>query len=333
MRTTIQEGRRRQIALSTAIATLRDRFGPSIVRPARDLLTAPPLEDRSPLSTGSLGIDLITGGLPRGAITEYAGRDGSGRETLAAVALARAQTAGGLVVLVDAAGTADPEALTAAGIDLARLTLVYPATVAQAQAVIEVLCRCGALDLLVINSVSSLFLLPALSYTQGTDRLLARWQGALRARRTSMLLVNDPVSSDPWRTVGDPGLAQATTLRVAYSARGIRCAAHDGVAELLTLARVIKHRGRPWEPVIELVVGATGPDRGRELCSLARQCGCFTKTPLGLAVDGVVLGRSEDRAARALNGDERLTSLLETQVRHAWLAGTHLPSVPLAVRA
>jgi recombination protein RecA len=166
MRTIIQERQRRlrrQIALSAALEQLRDRFGPSIICPARDLLSAPSPDDRPLLSTGSLGLDLITGGLPRGAISEYAGRDGSGGETLAAVALARAQAANGLTLLVDAGGTADPDALTAVGIDLTRLTLAYPSTAAQAQTVIEVLCRCGALDLLVIASVSSLLLLPATS--------------------------------------------------------------------------------------------------------------------------------------------------------------------------
>jgi hypothetical protein len=316
-----------------AITQLRDRFGSAIIRPARDLLTAPPLDDRPPLSTGSLGLDLLTGGLPRGAISEYAGRDGSGRETLAAVALARAQAAGGLTVLVDTGGTADPDALTAAGIEVARLTLVYPATAAQAQAVVEVLCRCGALDLLLINSVSSLFLLPTLSLARRTDRLLARWQGALRARRTSVLLVNDPVAHDPWRTVGDPGLAQATTLRVAYLPRGIRISAHGGVVELVTEARVIKHRGRPWEQVFELTVGASGPDRGRELLNLARMCACLMHTPLGLLMEDELLGRSEDRAILALTADTRLAALVEARVRRAWFEGTHMPSLALAAHA
>jgi len=46
------------------------------------------------LSTGSLGLDLLTGGLVRGAIAEYAGVDGAGKETLAHTALARAQRDG-----------------------------------------------------------------------------------------------------------------------------------------------------------------------------------------------------------------------------------------------
>jgi hypothetical protein len=105
---------RREAALRAAIEALRTRFGPTIIRAASDLARWSPGDDRPLLSTGALGLDLLTGGLPRGGISEYAGRDGSGRETLAAVTMAQAQAAGGLAILVDAGGTADPDALTAA---------------------------------------------------------------------------------------------------------------------------------------------------------------------------------------------------------------------------
>src|SRR5690349_18998234 len=120
--------RRRQAALQEAIATIRARFGPRIIRPASDLVVVPALADRPLLSSGSLGLDLLTGGLPRGTLTEYAGCDGSGRETLAATALARTQEAGGLTLLIDPDGTADPDALAAAGVVLDALPLAYPAT-------------------------------------------------------------------------------------------------------------------------------------------------------------------------------------------------------------
>jgi RecA/RadA recombinase len=65
-------------------------------------------------------------------VVEYAGVDGSGRETLAAAALARAQQQGCLVLLVDPANTADPDALVAACVELGTLTIASPATAAQA---------------------------------------------------------------------------------------------------------------------------------------------------------------------------------------------------------
>ena len=318
--------RRRRIALLTAIETLRTRFGPTIIRQVGDLLTPAPGADRFPLSTGSLGLDLLTGGLPRGAISEYAGRDGSGRETLAAVALARAQAAGGLTVVVDPGGTADPDALRAAGIDLATLTLAYPSTAAQARSIVDVLCRCGAADLLLITSFSSLLLLPAPTGASRPGRLLARWRLGLRGRRTSLVLVNHAVTDQPWATVEEGAVAQESGLRVGFRGHGVGLDASGIVEGLVTEARVIKHQGRPHAPAIELLMRASGPDHGRELLTLAHLTACLEETPLGLLVGNRSLGRSMRHAAPRLREDRVLATMVEQCIRAAWANSHTLPS-------
>jgi hypothetical protein len=309
---------RRRIALLAAIETLRTRFGPTIIRQVGDLSAPPPGSDRFPLSTGSLGLDLLTGGLPRATISEYGGLDGSGRETLAAVAVARAQAAGGLTVLVDPGSTADPDALTAAGIDLAALTLAYPGTVGQACSIVEVLCRCGAADLLLINSFSGLLLLPNPGGAVRPGRLLARWRLSLRGRRTSLLLINHAVTDQPWSTVEERAVAQESGLRVGLSGHGVRLDAHGIVGGLCTEARVIKHLGRPHWPAIELLMQAGGPDRGRELLTLARLTDCLEETPLGLLVGNRYLGRSLRHAALILREDRDLATMVEEHIRASW---------------
>jgi hypothetical protein len=309
---------RRRVALRAAIETLRTRFGPTIIRQVGDLSAPPPGSDRFPLSTGSLGLDLLTGGLPQGTISEYAGLDGSGRETLAAVAIARAQAAGGLTVLVDPGGTTDPDALTAAGIDLAALTLAYPGTVGQACSIVDVLCRCGAADLLLINSFSSLLLLPTPGGAVRPGRLLARWHLSLRGRRTGLLLINHAVSDEPWSTMEERAMAQESGLRVGFSGHGIRLDAHGIIDGLCTEARVIKHLGRPHWPAIELLMQAGGPDQGRELLTLAQMTDCLEATPLGLLVGNRYLGRSMRQAALLLREDRDLASMVEKQIRASW---------------
>jgi recombination protein RecA len=181
--------RSRRARLAAALDRLRQRFGPSIIHAAADL-SCLPVEGQPPLSTGSLGLDLLVGGLPRGNIVEYAGVDGSGRETLAAVALARAQQQGGLVLLVDPGNTADPDALVAAGVDLRSLTIASPSTAAQAWTILEVITRCGALDLILVLSLSSLLLLPGAATAGRVEKRLARLWLASRGRRTAVLFTN-----------------------------------------------------------------------------------------------------------------------------------------------
>src|SRR3954464_16079241 len=114
---------RRQAQLETVIAALRARYGDHIIRLASDVAALPATAGLAPLSTGSLALDLLTGGLPRGALSEVAGPDGPGQGSLAAAALGACQRGGGLVLLVDADHAADPDALSAAGVDLESLIL------------------------------------------------------------------------------------------------------------------------------------------------------------------------------------------------------------------
>jgi hypothetical protein len=307
--------RQRQAALDAAIAAIRARFGQHIIRLAGDLAQVRAVSDRPPLSCGSFGLDLLTGGLPRGTITEYAGGDGSGRETLAATALARAQAAGGLALLVDPDGTADPDALAAAGVVLDALPIAYPATMAQAATTLGMLCRCGALDLMLVASLSALVRLPTGVRAGWPARLLSRLSHELRGRRTALLMVNAPVPGEQWRTVAETPMARVTALRLAFHGRGVQVGPHGDLEGLQTQVRVIKHRGHSHGTVFDLVIKAGGPDHTLELVRLARQLGCAQETPLGLQAAGLQIGRTENHAAITLERDPVLARALEEQVR------------------
>ncbi len=144
----------RPVRLDAVIAALRDRYGPHIIRRGADLAAWPMLDvgDGPPLSTGSLGFDLITGGLPPGGITELAGLDGSGKGTLALAALAACQRDGGLALLIDADGAVDPDSLVTVGVDIERLLLSCPTTAAEAWDIALALCRTDALRLVVCHT-------------------------------------------------------------------------------------------------------------------------------------------------------------------------------------
>jgi recombination protein RecA len=84
------------------------------------------LERPSPemVSTGIPAIDALTGGLPRGALTEIVGPASSGRTSLLLSLLAQATARQEACALVDASDAFDPESAVAAGIDLKRLLWV-----------------------------------------------------------------------------------------------------------------------------------------------------------------------------------------------------------------
>jgi hypothetical protein len=76
------------------------------------------------VSSGIAAMDALTGGLPRGCLTEICGPASSGRTTLLLAALAAATQREEFCTVVDASDTLDPQSMAAAGIDLDRLLWV-----------------------------------------------------------------------------------------------------------------------------------------------------------------------------------------------------------------
>jgi hypothetical protein len=76
------------------------------------------------VSSGIAAIDGLTGGLPRGCLTEICGPASSGRTTLLLAALSAATRRGEFCVLVDASDALDPQSAADAGIELERLLWV-----------------------------------------------------------------------------------------------------------------------------------------------------------------------------------------------------------------
>jgi recombination protein RecA len=76
------------------------------------------------VSTGVAEVDALTGGLPRGALTEIFGPASSGRTSLLLATLAQATQRGEFCCLVDASDAFDPHSAAAAGVNLTRLLWV-----------------------------------------------------------------------------------------------------------------------------------------------------------------------------------------------------------------
>ena len=75
-------------------------------------------------SSGIAEMDTLTGGLPRGCLTEICGPASSGRTTVLLAALAAATRRGECCVIVDASDALDPQSAAAAGVELERLLWV-----------------------------------------------------------------------------------------------------------------------------------------------------------------------------------------------------------------
>jgi hypothetical protein len=115
-----------------------------------------PLEyrDRSAVETVSAGIaeiDELTGGLPRGCLTEVFGAAGSGRTSLLLAALAARTRDGEVCALVDGRDAFDPEAGVAAGVSLRQLLWVRCKNIEQALRATDLLIQGGGFGLIALD--------------------------------------------------------------------------------------------------------------------------------------------------------------------------------------
>ena len=69
---------------------------------------------------------LLEGGIPRGRISEIAGRCGCGKTSLAAAFISSATRRGEVAAVIDLVNAFDPATMAEAGIELSRVLWVHP---------------------------------------------------------------------------------------------------------------------------------------------------------------------------------------------------------------
>ena len=149
-----ENGEAKDKALGMAVEQIQREFGKgSIMR-----LGDEPVQKIEAIPTGSLTLDqaLGIGGVPRGRIIEIYGPESSGKTTLATHIIAEAQELGGTCAFIDAEHAFDPNYAGDLGVDIDELLVSQPDTGEQALSICDTLVRSGALDVIVIDSVSAL---------------------------------------------------------------------------------------------------------------------------------------------------------------------------------
>ena len=103
------------------------------------------------VSAGVAPIDLLTGGLPRGSLTEICGPPCSGRTSLLVSALASRTAASEVCALVDARDGFDPQSAEAAGVRLKQLLWVRCRNAEQAVRAADLLIQGGGFGLIALD--------------------------------------------------------------------------------------------------------------------------------------------------------------------------------------
>ncbi|WP_263786288.1 recombinase RecA [Salinibacter grassmerensis] len=193
-----KDGEAQEKALDLAVEQIqRDHGEGSIMRLSDD-----PNQEVEAIPTGSLALDdaLGIGGVPRGRIIEIFGPESSGKTTLAAHVVAEAQKLGGTCAFVDAEHAFDPNYAEQLGVDTDELLISQPDTGEQALNITDTLVRSGALDVIVIDSVSALVPQAELEGDMGDTHVglqarlmsqaLRKLAGNINRTKTALMFIN-----------------------------------------------------------------------------------------------------------------------------------------------
>jgi recombination protein RecA len=137
------------------------------------------------LPTGISALDALTGGLPRGAITEVFGPPSSGRTSIALAILAAATAQDEICALIDGRDSFDPASGASAGVDLEQMLWVRCRDVDQVLRSTDLLLQGGGFGLVVMDltdlPIKALRTIPLAAWF--------RFQRVIEKTPTSLLLV------------------------------------------------------------------------------------------------------------------------------------------------
>ncbi|WP_304507707.1 recombinase RecA [Anaerotignum sp.] len=142
-------------ALSAALGYIEKQFGKGAVMKLGDGNQQMNVEV---VPTGSLSLDVAlgVGGVPKGRIIEVYGPEASGKTTVALHIVAEVQKRGGIAGYIDAEHALDPVYAKALGVDIDNLYISQPDNGEQALEIAETMVRCGAIDIVIVDSVAAL---------------------------------------------------------------------------------------------------------------------------------------------------------------------------------
>lgn len=170
-----------KLAKLKAFKTVLEDISKEKDMPAIDLF--PSLkEDVETIPTGSLVLDgIIGGGLAKGRIIEIYGEEASGKTSIALTAAGNVQRSGGTVAFIDVEQAFDPKYAKKLGVNIEELAFSQPSFAEDALKQVLLLCKSGAVDLIILDSVAALT-------PKAEDEDLEKQQMALLARLLSKAL-------------------------------------------------------------------------------------------------------------------------------------------------
>lgn len=315
--------------LKGVVASVEKQFGKGAIMALGD---EDSLEPVATIGTGSLALDLATGvgGYPRGRVIEVYGPESSGKTTLALHAIAQAQRSGGVCAFIDAEHAIDINYARSIGVEIDKLLVSQPDTGEQALDIAEMLVRCGAVDLIVVDSVAALTPRAELEGEMGDSHMglqarlmsqaLRKLTGIAHRTGTTLMFINQlrqkigVTFGNPETTTGGNALKFYASMRLDVRRIG-QVKIGDELVGGRTRVKLAKNKVAPpfTEAEFEIRYG-TGVDTLAELIDLGLARGLVEKSGNHLSFAGTTLGNGREKSREALAQSSELQSTMRQAI-------------------
>jgi recombination protein RecA len=325
-------------ALEAAKAQIERQFGKGSLIQGRD---GGVIQDIEFISTGSIGLDVaLGGGLPKGRICEIYGPESSGKTTLTLQSIAQCQKNGGTAAFIDAEHALDPVYAEKLGVNMDELLISQPDTGEQALEIVDMLCRSGAVDLIVIDSVAALTPKAEIEGEMGDSHMglharlmsqaLRKLTGNIKRANTLVIFINQirmkigVMFGSPETTTGGNALKFYASVRLDIRRTGAIKNGEEVIGNE-TRVKVVKNKVAPpfKQAEFEILYGE-GTSRLGEIILLGAQCSIIDKAGAWYSYKGERIGQGKENVRQFLKDNPAKADEIEALIRTTLLGNKDL---------
>jgi len=316
-------------ALDAAIGQIEKSYGKGSIMRMGD--NANMVVETVPTGCLSLDVALGVGGIPKGRIIEIFGPESSGKTTIALHMVSEVQKRGGIAGFIDAEHALDPVYAKNIGVDIDNLYISQPDSGEQALEICETMCRSGAVDIIVVDSVAALVPKQEIDGDMGDSHvgLQARLMSQALRKLTAVIgksnciviFINQlrekvgVMYGNPETTTGGRALKFYSSVRLDI--RRVESLKSGGdVVGNHTRVKIVKNKvASPFKEAEFDIMFGKGVSRSGDVLDLACDAGIINKSGAWFSYNDEKIGQGRDNAKLFLEENPEIFNQIEKMAR------------------
>lgn len=288
------------------------------------------------MRTGSLGLDIITGGgYGKGRMVEVYAPESSGKTTLAIHAMVEAQKTGGAVAVIDVEHAFDRVYAENLGLDMSKVIFSQPDNGEQALEIAEKLISTGKLSFLLVDSIAALTPKAEIEGEMGDSKMglharlmsqaCRKLTGVISKTNTVMFWTNQirekigVMFGSPETTTGGNAMKFYASIRLDMRKSAGDKDSDGHVINSKVKVKTVKNKLAPPFQITEFnIIFGKGIDRNGELIDYGVEIGLIKKSGSWFSYGDTKLGQGRDSVRTLLEDNPELAEEFDAKIREAY---------------